>query len=110
MPAVLVQGVPDTHRLWDRMRAHLTRQTSWRRRCPASMRPRVRGLGRTADICRWRHRYIVDVDSLFDRIAWSSRNTRSRYCVPLSLWNWCATANGAAERPPLPSGVWTEPL
>jgi len=28
MPAVLVQGVPDTHRLWDRMRAHLTRQTS----------------------------------------------------------------------------------
>ena len=26
MPAVLVHGVPDTHRLWDRMRAHLTRR------------------------------------------------------------------------------------
>src|SRR5947207_11849618 len=24
MPAVLVHGVPDTHRLWDRLRAHLT--------------------------------------------------------------------------------------
>lgn len=26
MPAVLVHGVPDTHRLWDAMRAHLTRR------------------------------------------------------------------------------------
>jgi pimeloyl-ACP methyl ester carboxylesterase len=26
MPAVLVHGVPDTHRLWDRMRAHLGRR------------------------------------------------------------------------------------
>src|SRR5882672_9736852 len=26
MPAVLVHGVPDTHRLWDRMRTHLTRR------------------------------------------------------------------------------------
>jgi len=25
MPVVLVHGVPDTHRLWDRMRAHLSR-------------------------------------------------------------------------------------
>jgi pimeloyl-ACP methyl ester carboxylesterase len=26
MPAVLVHGVPDTHRLWDKMRAHLKRR------------------------------------------------------------------------------------
>jgi pimeloyl-ACP methyl ester carboxylesterase len=26
MPAVLVHGVPDTHRLWDRLRAHLRRR------------------------------------------------------------------------------------
>jgi pimeloyl-ACP methyl ester carboxylesterase len=26
MPAVLVHGVPDTHRLWDRMRTHLKRR------------------------------------------------------------------------------------
>jgi pimeloyl-ACP methyl ester carboxylesterase len=26
MPAVLVHGVPDTHRLWDKMRAHLARR------------------------------------------------------------------------------------
>jgi pimeloyl-ACP methyl ester carboxylesterase len=26
MPAVLVHGVPDTHRLWDRMRTHLVRR------------------------------------------------------------------------------------
>src|SRR5688572_20872542 len=26
MPAVLVHGVPDTHRMWDRMRAHLSRR------------------------------------------------------------------------------------
>lgn len=26
MPAVLVHGVPDTHRLWDRLRAHLSRR------------------------------------------------------------------------------------
>jgi pimeloyl-ACP methyl ester carboxylesterase len=26
MPAILVHGVPDTHRVWDRVRAHLTRK------------------------------------------------------------------------------------
>src|SRR5262245_38287968 len=26
MPAVLVHGVPDTHRLWDKLRRHLTRR------------------------------------------------------------------------------------
>jgi len=104
MPAVLVQGVPDTHRLWDRMRAHLTRQTSWRRRCPASMRPRVRGLGRTADICRWRHRYIVDVDSLFDRIAWVlTKYTKQilRAAEPLELMRdreWRCREAAVAER------------
>jgi pimeloyl-ACP methyl ester carboxylesterase len=49
MPAVLVHGVPDTHRLWDAVRAHLTRDDIVTPDLPGFDAPTRAGWGATKD-------------------------------------------------------------
>ncbi|MEU2587818.1 alpha/beta fold hydrolase [Streptomyces avermitilis] len=49
MPAVLIHGVPDTHRVWDGVRRHLIRSDVEAWDLPGFGTPRPRGFGSTKE-------------------------------------------------------------
>ncbi|MFF1819621.1 alpha/beta fold hydrolase [Kribbella sp. NPDC058245] len=49
MPAVLIHGVPDTHRLWDGVRGHLSRHDVQAWDLPGFGSPRAEGFGSTKE-------------------------------------------------------------
>ncbi|MBW8698556.1 Lipase LipV [Streptomyces sp. MBT84] len=88
MPAVLIHGVPDTHRVWDGVRRHLTRTDVEAWDLPGFGAPRPQGFGSTKE---------EYVDRLIDRLE--------RVGEPVDLvghdWGCIITARVASLRPDL---------
>ncbi|ANS69760.1 oxidoreductase [Streptomyces lincolnensis] len=88
MPAILVHGVPDTHRVWDGVRRHLTRSDVEAWDLPGFGAPRPAGFGSTKE---------EYVDRLIERLE--------RIGEPVDLvghdWGCILTARIASLRPDL---------
>ncbi|MGP4052011.1 alpha/beta fold hydrolase [Streptomyces sp. 2A115] len=88
MPAILIHGVPDTHRLWDGVRRHLTRSDVEAWDLPGFGAPRPGGFGSTKE---------EYVDWLVERLE--------RVGEPVDLvghdWGCILTARVASVRPDL---------